>query len=166
LGFNPSEILPRSTRDPEWPPGLIGSISHCNEHVIALVCPSARISGVGIDLEESRITDKEFGNIVCLQEEKASIQSIETFGVDGALLYFVAKEAFYKAFFPERQKYLDFHDVKITFNLQEKTFLANVHATRLAIEISPHSIGHFYFDAGLLSAVFLIHSQTHQTLDN
>ncbi|UUZ50689.1 hypothetical protein LP420_13630 [Massilia sp. B-10] len=40
-----------SHRQPLWPAGLIGSITHNGQYAAALVCPASALLGVGIDIE-------------------------------------------------------------------------------------------------------------------
>ena len=48
IGQDVGPILVGDARDPVWPPGVRGSISHTTDVGIALVAPESRTDGVGI----------------------------------------------------------------------------------------------------------------------
>lgn len=100
LGRDNGPILTGENREPIWPDGVVGSITHAAGRGIALVAPSDRSDGVGIDLEARRPAP-ELTDLVPRDEERSwlDILDIEEH-TDALLALFSAKETIYKAFFP------------------------------------------------------------------
>jgi enterobactin synthetase component D len=121
-----------SDRSPIWPEGFIGSITHTNNFVSAMVARTSVVRGIGIDSEEiiSESTASEIKEIVGQEEEYAlfaskieSSQTIQEF----ITILFSAKESIYKCLYPQVNKFFDFHDVKITdINLETGKFYYTV----------------------------------------
>lgn len=96
-------------REPLWPIGFVGSISHTRAHACAAV--STSLKGVGIDLEnyieEDRLQKIKKQFVLDSEEEAFSVDS-----KIGALI-FSAKESLYKALYPTVQTFFGFKDAKI-----------------------------------------------------
>jgi 4'-phosphopantetheinyl transferase EntD len=75
---------------------------------------------MGIDMEPERRLPGDLVAQICGPDEIA-VTDDET-----ALLRFVAKEAFYKAYFPRTRSFLDFHDVHVDLDLSQGSFQAHV----------------------------------------
>ena len=54
LDADTQPILAGPLRDPRWPDGIVGSISHTDDVGLALVAPADETDGVGIDIERRR----------------------------------------------------------------------------------------------------------------
>ncbi len=93
-------VLSGANREPIWPTGVCGSISHITGLGVALAAPTARTDGVGIDVELYR-TAPELERQVPRAEEKAWLDQIAPEDRSQWLLaLFSAKESIFKAFFP------------------------------------------------------------------
>lgn len=108
-----SPILQKTGREPAWPSGFAGSITHCGEWAIAAVAKTDAVNSIGIDLEDcSAILVDELVDLVCTEAERASL-----FGAGNAkrelAAVFSAKEAAYKALFPIYRKFFDFHAIEL-----------------------------------------------------
>ncbi|HEU4842782.1 MAG TPA: 4'-phosphopantetheinyl transferase superfamily protein [Burkholderiaceae bacterium] len=106
-----------SHRQPLWPAGLIGSITHNGQYAAALVCPSHALLGVGIDIE-SVVSDEArqaMTELVVSPEEAHFLRGAAgTLGFDCLLtLVFSAKESFFKAAFAQVKEYFDFDAVRV-----------------------------------------------------
>ncbi len=100
LGRDKGPILAGENREPIWPDGVVGSIAHAAGRGVALVAPSERSDGVGIDLEARRPAP-ELADLVPRAEERSWIDDLDEGEQRDALLaLFSAKESIYKAFFP------------------------------------------------------------------
>jgi len=51
LGHPPAPILSGTRREPLWPAGISGSITHCAGYRAAAVAPARHLAGLGVDAE-------------------------------------------------------------------------------------------------------------------
>ena len=109
------------TREPLWPVGISGAITHSGNWAAAAAGKTSDVSGIGIDLEDlERRVDHRISKHVCLPEEQKWLQECEEDFLEQNLkIIFSAKESIFKAFFPYTRTYLHFHDSRI---LMEQTF--------------------------------------------
>jgi 4'-phosphopantetheinyl transferase EntD len=114
LGVKSSEILTGKEGEPIWPDGIVGSISHCNELVGAVVNNDPKIRSLGLDIERpGKIKPKMWSNYLT-NNEIAFLNQVEDSEKDVyTTLYFSLKESFYKAQFPITGIKLWFTDVEI-----------------------------------------------------
>jgi len=116
-------------RDPVWPAGVVGSITHTDGWVAAAVTRSDVFAGVGLDAEAATPLDPAIVDLVCGPGEPRDPMA--------AKAVFCAKEAVYKAVFPATRTFLEFHDVEVRFaggpGAAEGAFTAIVRTTRLAV---------------------------------
>lgn len=100
LGRDDGPILAGSHREPLWPSGVTGSISHTNELGVALVALLVDTDGVGIDIEARRPAP-ELNDQVPRAEERSWLDRAAPESRDDLLLaLFSAKETIFKAFYP------------------------------------------------------------------
>ena len=112
------------TREPLWPEGISGAITHSGNWAAAAAGKTADVLGIGIDLEDlERQVDSRISRHVCIPEEQKWLQECgEDFLEQNLKIIFSAKESIFKAFFPYTRTYLHFHDARI---LMEQTFFQN-----------------------------------------
>ena len=112
------------TREPLWPEGISGAITHSGNWAAAAAGKTSDVSGIGIDLEDlERQVDSRISRHVCIPEEQKWLQECgEDFLEQNLKIIFSAKESIFKAFFPYTRTYLHFHDARI---LMEQTFFQN-----------------------------------------
>ena len=108
------------TREPLWPEGISGAITHSGNWAAAAAGKTSDVLGIGIDLEDlERQVDSRISRHVCIPEEQKWLQECEEDFLEKNLkIIFSAKESIFKAFFPYTRTYLHFHDAKI---LMEQT---------------------------------------------
>ncbi len=99
-------------REPLWPIGYVGSISHAKGYAAAIVQTQEQFVGVGLDLEARLSADSQQAmlDVVLNQRERQRILSYAK-ALDRAdllTLLFSAKESFFKAAYPQVQDYFDF----------------------------------------------------------
>ena len=135
LGWSePPPILRGAGREPLWPSGVVGSITHCGDWAIAAVAKCEDVKTLGIDLEDvNRVPHKEIATLVSSESERRWIFGGDDGQVRLAML-FSAKESIYKAFFPLAHRFLDFHDVELTWLPERDIFLGRL-CTRLSSEL-------------------------------
>ena len=109
------------TREPLWPEGISGAITHSGKWAAAAAGKTSDVSGIGIDLEDlERQVDSRISRHVCIPEEQKWLQECgEDFLEQNLKIIFSAKESIFKAFFPFTRTYLHFHDARI---LMKQTF--------------------------------------------
>ncbi|NQZ23489.1 MAG: 4'-phosphopantetheinyl transferase superfamily protein [Colwellia sp.] len=115
LGVYPSTIGIGELRNPLWPIGIKGSISHNDKSAIAVVSLEKNILGIGVDIEniiEENIIEQTKVHILQLSEMKLRPPQ----GMTAEQLFtiiFSIKESFFKAAFPLVNAYFDFDAVSI-----------------------------------------------------
>jgi 4'-phosphopantetheinyl transferase EntD len=125
LGATGLPLLMGDKGVPVWPPGITGSISHCEGCCGAAVARRRQIQGIGLDIERIQRVDEGFLRLVCTPPELDWIRSMPpALQPAAAILLFSAKECFYKCQYPLTQQWLGFHDVRITVHVDHQEFEA------------------------------------------
>jgi 4'-phosphopantetheinyl transferase EntD len=108
LGCAEGAIPMGPKRQPLWPPGFVGSITHTGSLVAAAAAPVSRARALGIDAELERPLPPEVRRLVLQPSEMrdASGGTLET-------VVFSAKESVYKALFPLHGRWIDFLEVEV-----------------------------------------------------
>jgi 4'-phosphopantetheinyl transferase EntD len=125
-GFSPMNRLPRQpasvgiggAREPVWPKGVVGSISHAGRYAAAVTASASDVTSIGIDIE-CRIgvaTRESVEGTVIGPRERTLLRAHS-----GQLPYemlltiaFSAKESFFKGCFATVGTYFDFDAVELT----------------------------------------------------
>ena len=138
LGVPAQSVLVGSSREPLWPHGVVGSITHDNEFCVAVAALGERYAGLGIDVEpDAPLDDKVAARIWSPAEAESATRGGVVEVASACRLVFCAKEAVYKCQFPVTQSFVGFHDVTVelgegTFEATfEKAFGTLVRGTRL-----------------------------------
>ena len=117
LGVPPAPILKGEKGEPQWPEGVVGSLTHCEGYRGAVVGSSAAVRSVGIDAEPHGALPDRVLEAVSLPAERHEITGLpEELHWDRIL--FCAKEATYKVWFPLTGRWLGFEDAHITFEVE------------------------------------------------
>lgn len=105
-------------REPLWPPGVVGSISHNGNFAAAVACPEQSMAGIGIDIENiiGEDTRAAMAELVVSPAELDFLLAAGTgLSLDCLLtLVFSAKESFFKAAFTQVRGYFDFDAVCVS----------------------------------------------------
>ncbi len=125
LGLPITPILRGPRREPVWPSGVVGSITHCAGYCAAAVARHADVLTIGIDAEPHSPLPSDVLDQVCLEDEGAWCAKAPR-DVQWERLIFSAKESVYKAWFPVTRRFLEFHDVAVTFDPAQGTFQARL----------------------------------------
>ncbi len=128
LGLPPVAVLPGEHREPLWPTGIVGSMTHCAGYRAAAVARSRDVLTVGIDAEPHQPLPPGVLTAIAMADEQIQLAKL-TAAYDAAhwdRLLFCAKEAVYKAWFPLMQCWLGFHDAAVTIDPVEGTFSARL----------------------------------------
>ncbi|WP_075185097.1 4'-phosphopantetheinyl transferase family protein [Teredinibacter haidensis] len=102
-------------REPLWPSGLVGAISHSNTYAIAIVADASQYMGVGVDVETLVALDtaNRLRSQILTQSEDRRYAHKENFD-DIFTICFSIKESLFKAAYPRVQKCFDFSAVSVT----------------------------------------------------
>jgi len=149
FGIEDFPIERGADRQPIWPVGMVGSITHTLGFCAAVVAARDTTAAIGLDTEGVGGTPPGGGSLgvkphlwpsICVESEIRWISALpEPQRVPAATLIFSAKEAFYKCQYPLAQEHLGFHDAYIElrgWNGQSGSF--TVAATR-SIAFAAHA---------------------------
>lgn len=125
LGVQPLPIVPGPGGAPGWPPGVVGSMTHCIGYRGAVVARSADLGAVGIDAEPNEPLPVGVLDMFSVPEERSRLAKLDGCGVCPDTLLLCAKEAAYKAWFPLTGRFLDFREICVTLR-HDGTFTAEV----------------------------------------
>lgn len=115
LGIPDAPVLVGDSRQPIWPTGAFGSITHTGDYCLAVVGrrESTAVS-VGVDAERIGRVGQDLFPQVLGPDERRRLGDMEPNTASRlATLVFGAKEAFYKAQFPVTGAWVDFGDVGV-----------------------------------------------------
>lgn len=121
LGLPEVPILRGPKRQPLWPDGIVGSITHTRGYYAAAVARADEMLTIGIDAETHDVLPEGVLGIVTLAEEREMLAGLPA-GTHWDRILFSAKESVYKAWFPLTHKWLGFDDARLTFHLDENRF--------------------------------------------
>ncbi|ARX88083.1 hypothetical protein SMD44_07570 [Streptomyces alboflavus] len=117
LGQPAESILPDARGCPEWPGGVVGSITHCDGYRGAAVARTARVRSVGIDATPGEPLPDGVLEAVALPEERRRVGDLlarwPAVRWDRAL--FSAKESVYKTWYPLLRAPLGFEEADVVF---------------------------------------------------
>ncbi|MFB7867574.1 4'-phosphopantetheinyl transferase [Streptomyces sp. NPDC056069] len=126
LGFPPAAILNGPHREPLWPDGILGSMTHCDGYRAAALACKGSVASLGIDGEPHEPLPWGGLDAIARPEERQHLAqwARERSDICWDRLLFSAKESVYKAWFPLARRWLGFDDAVIHFALQDGTFTA------------------------------------------
>jgi 4'-phosphopantetheinyl transferase EntD len=122
----PVVAIPSGARgEPRWPPGIVGSITHCHGYRACAVAWSEALAGIGIDAEPNAPLPAGVLEAVAHGGEREQLAAGMS-QTDLGRLAFSAKEAVFKAWFPLARRWLDFTDVTLSLDVPNAEFRAAV----------------------------------------
>ena len=115
LGLPLVAIPPGPNRSPAWPPGIVGSITHCAGYRAAAVAHDRDLAGLGIDAEPHGPLPEGVLAAVALPAEQARLAELarEAPDVHWDRLLFSAKESVYKVWYPLARRWLGFEEAEL-----------------------------------------------------
>jgi 4'-phosphopantetheinyl transferase EntD len=128
LGLPPAPILPGERGAPQWPDGVVGSMTHCAGYRAAALARGADFVTIGIDAEPDEPLPDGVAEAVTAGGEPGALARLRADhpGVSWDRLLFSAKESVYKAWFPLTRRWLDFAEATVTLDPAAGTFTARL----------------------------------------
>ncbi|MER6448180.1 4'-phosphopantetheinyl transferase family protein [Streptomyces venezuelae] len=117
LGLPPAPVLNGRRNVPQWPAGVVGSMTHCAGYRAAVLARDTDLVAIGIDAEPDMPLRPGILESIALPGELAWARTPVTGAgrVCRDRLLFSAKEAVYKTWFPLVGTELDFDDARLSF---------------------------------------------------
>lgn len=133
LGVELGPILVGERGAPLWPPGIVGSITHCDGYRAAVVARTSDVTAIGLDAEPNGPLPGGVLEVVSLAAERDRLAALADLaaerpgqpGVCWDRLLFSAKESVYKAWFPLTGSWLGFEDADVIIE-PDGTFTARL----------------------------------------
>jgi 4'-phosphopantetheinyl transferase EntD len=122
LGVPAVPILTGPEREPLWPPGVVGSITHCSGYCAAALALKGEVASLGIDAELHDELPRGVLGMVTRGQEREWLLDLPDTGVCWDRLLFSAKESIYKAWFPLSRSWLGFADVLMSIDPRTASF--------------------------------------------
>lgn len=113
LGADRGPILIGPAREPTWPVGVVGSITHCPGFCAAAVAWRTNAAGVGIDAELHVVLPAGVIEEVAASDERRALDTLPAAGVCWDRVLFSAKESVYKAWYQIAGEWIGFADVRL-----------------------------------------------------
>ena len=126
LRVHPAAVLPGPSGEPQWPRGVVGSITHCRGYRGAVLGRTSQIVTIGIDAEPNEPLPAGVLAAIGSAQEYAWIDQLSAQDPDICWdrLLFCMKEAVYKAWYPLARSWLDFDAVVINVDVTGTSFTA------------------------------------------
>ena len=127
LDVAPAPILIGERGAPQWPPGIVGSITHCDGYRAAAVAHANDVAAIGLDAEPDAPLPRGVLGVISLPAERARLTALaeERPTVCWDRLLFSAKESVYKAWFPLTSRWLGFEHAEVAI-APDGTFTARL----------------------------------------
>jgi len=118
LGIAPVPILIGERGAPQWPPGIVGSITHCDGYRAAAAAHASDVAAIGMDAEPDDLLPRGVLDVISLPAERTRLSALagERPAMCWDRLLFSAKESVYKAWFPLTGRWLGFEDADVTIS--------------------------------------------------
>jgi 4'-phosphopantetheinyl transferase EntD len=120
IGWPNFPVLAGPNREPLWPPGVAGSITHCGGFCAAAVARQGELRGLGIDAERNVPLPDRVLSLICTESEQREMAELA--GLSVPMLIFSAKESVYKAWYPITGRWLDYQDAVISLDVANHAF--------------------------------------------
>lgn len=132
-GIQCNALLKGKQREPNWPDGWVGSISHTKGLCVVAIAPKNQYQSIGLDVEQATPLDPNVLSLICSNEEQNRIRQISQSGgqnlasVPYSKIIFSAKESIHKTYFPLNYHTLDFLDADVVLDINSGKFSATIH---------------------------------------
>ncbi len=127
LGAPCGPLLSGPTGEPVWPPGVVGSMTHCAGYRAAAVAWKREWRAIGIDAEPHRSLPPGLLESVTVASEFAQHRRLVRSVCPEPCwdrVVFCAKEAAFKLLFPDIRRVLEFHQLRIDLDERRREITA------------------------------------------
>lgn len=151
-----SPVLRGEHREPLWPVGVVGSISHSGGYGVAVAAWQQDIPAVGVDIQqvEERYTDELIARFAD-PDEFDWVRSDPALRTERAVRLFSAKESVFKALYPLRRVWFAFDVAHLTPKDNQLGFTASVRLPALSTGVIQMDVGISLFDGHVISGAWL-----------
>jgi 4'-phosphopantetheinyl transferase EntD len=128
LGLPPAPIVPGLRGSPQWPAGVVGSITHCAGYRASAVARDRDVITIGLDAEpHDKLPDGVLKAVACPAEQaRLATLAAARPDVHWDRMLFSAKESVYKAWFPLTSRFRNFEEASIDIDQASRTFTARL----------------------------------------
>jgi 4'-phosphopantetheinyl transferase EntD len=121
-------IVPGLRGAPQWPPGVVGSITHCAGYRASAVARDHEVVTIGLDAEPHDRLPGGVLDAVSSPGERARLAELAAARPDVCWdrMLFCVKESVYKAWFPLTSRWLGFEDASVDIDPVGGTFTARL----------------------------------------
>ncbi|MFI4979769.1 MAG: 4'-phosphopantetheinyl transferase [Nevskiales bacterium] len=114
LGIHGFPLLVREDRRPQWPDGIVGSITHTQGFYAAVAARREDYQAIGVDAERVGRVGRHLWPKICTAAEVVWLEGLsETEQARAGALIFSGKEAFYKCQYGLTESWVGFQDVAL-----------------------------------------------------
>lgn len=132
LGPGPVAVPSGPDRAPVWPPGVVGSMTHCDGYRAAAVGHADAWAGIGIDAEVLAPLPPETVSLIMSDAERDALADLDP-GTCPDRILFSAKESVYKVWSPIVKSWLGFEHVDV--RIGPGTFTARLRVRGLGTDL-------------------------------
>jgi len=128
LELSPGPIPSGPRGEPQWPRGVVGSITHCAGYRACAVALVSDLATIGVDAEPDEPLPEGLLGDIALPEERQWIREREQERAAPSWdrLLFCIKESVYKAWFPLAGRWLGFEDAAVAIDPKRGSFEARL----------------------------------------
>lgn len=128
LGYPPYPILRGMNREPLWPEGLVGSITHCFGYRAAVLAKNKYYHSIGIDAEPHLPLPNDVIIAITSEQERKHLLDLEKYKdhLQWERILFSIKESIFKSWYPITHTWLDFTQANIYIDPINNVFEANL----------------------------------------
>ena len=157
LGIAHKPICAGTMREPIWPEGITGSISHTTNYYCAAISKEKRSIGVDAQTLDETLTLDEFTLILTHNEISSIKEQCKKNYYEGLTIAFSCKESIFKSLYPITKQFFDFKDVFIRLDFNKFLFTA-ILLTNLSSEfgVGIELTGQFWFFNNLVVSMITI----------
>ena len=136
FGIEDFPILRNEHREPLWPNGFVGSISHCRDICGAVIAKNSDFRSIGFDIENIKPLRQDITRHICTNQELTWLAQTTAYPYDTlVILLFSLKESVFKCVFPQHKIQLGFKDVTITPDFDLATAAIHFHHAQITPDI-------------------------------
>ncbi|HUZ52763.1 MAG TPA: 4'-phosphopantetheinyl transferase superfamily protein [Streptosporangiaceae bacterium] len=162
-GFQPVPILPGPSGAPVWPPGVVGSMTHCDGYRACAIGRAELFAAIGIDAEPHDVLPDGVLSVVASDSERSALAVLaaQCPGICWERILFSAKESVFKAWFPATGRWLGFTGAEVIIDLAG-TFAASLLVPGPVVGGSPLTTyhGRWVVERGLIATAVVVPADT------